>query len=349
MGAAPLRRPGDRRRPSSLVRRPNASDVPHGASPRGLPRANPLASRPTGCGAEAALSSLIARKRLRRACTHVASTNSEDYLRALDRFAKPRDRIGGATIAIRHSLPVRLVMTRFRRSQLTLAMVISSATALRAQAWPAGSVGFDKAIFAKIYIGVGDALAPPYPIQGVRVLLVSAANDTVRLATDGAGATSAFVPRGQYQLVTLDWVSAGGKDYKWNLPLTVAPGMRDMELTAQNAAPLAQPTIAESPGEVETRRTDAMTALTPGESAPKVLAGRRRVVDSSGFVWDVFEQRFSRGAVWGTALTLPTVELLLVFNRDDETRQLDHFPANWRSLSNEELAAWLAKATRTRP
>jgi hypothetical protein len=192
-------------------------------------------------------------------------------------------------------------------------------------------------------------VAPPYPIQGVRVLLVSAANDTVRLATDGAGATSAFVPRGEYRLLTLDWVSAGGKDYKWNLPVTIAPGMRDMELTAQNAAPLAQPTIAESPGEIEPPRTDATTALTPSASAPKALAGRRRVVDSSGFAWDVFEERFSRGAVWGTALALPTVEVMLLFNRDEETRQLDHFPANWRSLSNDELAGLLAAATRTRP
>ena len=240
-------------------------------------------------------------------------------------------------------------MTRFRWSQLTLAMLISSAAALRAQGWPAGSVGFDKTIYAKIYIGVGDALAPPYPIQGVRVLLVSAANDTVRLATDGAGATSTFVPRGVYRLLTLDWVTAGGKDYKWNMPVTIAPGMRDTELTAGNAAPLAQPIVAESPGEIAQWRTVAPVALTPSASPPAAIAARRRVVDSSGFVWDVFEQHFSRGAVWGTALSLPAVELMLVFNRDEETRQLEHFPANWHSLSNEELTSWLAKATRIRP
>lgn len=240
-------------------------------------------------------------------------------------------------------------MIRYRPSQLTLALLIGSSVSLRAQTWPAGSVGFDKAIYAKFYIGVGDALAPPYPIQGVRVLLVSAANDTVRLATDGAGATSAFVPRGVYRLLTLDWVTAGGKDYKWNMPVTIAPGMRDTELTAGNAAPLAQPIVAESPGEIAGWRTGTPVALTPRASPPPAVAARRRVVDASGFVWDVFEQHFSRGAVWGTALNLPAVELMLVFNRDEETRQLEHFPANWHSLSNEDLATWLAKATRIRP
>jgi hypothetical protein len=239
-------------------------------------------------------------------------------------------------------------MMRSRTLLLTLTMSIGSAPPARAQAWPAGSVGFDKAIYAKVYIGVGDALAPPYPIQGVRVMLVSASSDTVRMTTDAAGAAAAYVPRGRYRLLTLDWVGAGGKDYKWNMPLTVAPGMRDIELDADNAAPPAEPIVAESPGQIEMPKSEIAVPI-PAAKPAAAETGRRRVVDSSGFAWDVFEQRFSRGAVFGTALKLPATEVTLVFNRDAETRQLDDFPANWRSLSNDELAAWLAKARRVRP
>jgi hypothetical protein len=143
-------------------------------------------------------------------------------------------------------------------------------------------------------------------------------------------------------------VGAGGKDYKWNMPLTVAPGMRDVELDANNASPPAEPIVAESPGEIEMPKSEIVVPI-PDAKPAVAEAGRRRLVDSSGFAWDVFEQRFSRGAVFGTALKLPASEVTLVFNRDAETRQLDDFPANWRSLSNEELAEWLAKARRDRP
>jgi len=241
-------------------------------------------------------------------------------------------------------------MTLHRTPLLVLAMIVGSVAALRAQAWPAGSVGSDKSIYTKVYIGVGDALAPPSPVQGVRVLLVSAANDTVQLTTDAAGATHAYVRRGVYRLLTLDWVSAGGRDYKWNMPLTIAPGMRDLELTADNAATAPNPVVAEKLSDMGLRGPATTTvAISNGETARSWVATHRRIVDDSGFAWDVFEQRFSRGAVWGTSLALPAVELTLVFNRDDQTRQLDHFPANWRSLANDELAALLATARTVRP
>ena len=240
-------------------------------------------------------------------------------------------------------------MTRFRTLLLTVTMLAAFGPALRAQAMPAGSVDFDKAVYAKVYISVGDALTRPYPIQGIHVLLVSASNDTVRLATDGAGATSAYLPRGTYQLSTLDMVSAGGKDYRWNIPMTIAPGMGDVVLTAQNSSQLGAPTFAVSTGEVSKSPSGATIAVQPPPKPPVEYVGRRRVVDQSGFVWDVFEQEFGRGAVWGTSLALPSAEKMLVFNRDEETRQLEQFPKNWHSLSNDELAEWLAKAKRVRP
>ena len=72
---------------------------------------------------------------------------------------------GPQAITPRHPLPVRSIMTRFRWSQLTLATMIGSATALPGQTWPAGSVGFDKAIYAKFYIGVGMRSRLPIPFK----------------------------------------------------------------------------------------------------------------------------------------------------------------------------------------
>jgi hypothetical protein len=240
-------------------------------------------------------------------------------------------------------------MARAHTLALALLASIGSAPILQAQALPAGSVDLDSRVYAKVYISVGDALAPPFPIQGIPILLVSASNDTIRLATDGAGATRAYLPRGSYHLLTADMVRAGGKDYRWNIPIIIAPGMRDVVLTAQNSAQLGSPTFAVSSGEVAIPSTGAKIAVPPPERPPVEYAARRRVVDSSGFVWDVFEQEFNRGAVWGTSLALPDSESLLVFNRDEETRQIAQFPKNWHSLPNDELAQLLEKAKRVRP
>jgi hypothetical protein len=228
-------------------------------------------------------------------------------------------------------------------------MILAQASALRAQAQRAGNVSLDKTVYAKVYVNVGDALAPPLPIQGIRILLVSATGDTVHLETDGAGATSAYVPRGKYQLLTLDLVNAAGKYYRWNVPVNVSPGMDEVVLSEGNAAKLGSPTFAVSTGEVSTPPSGATITVPPPQPSPVEYAARRRVVDMSGFVWDVFQQEFSRGAVWGTSLALPKSEQMLVFNREEETRQLEEFPTNWHSLSNDELAKLLAKAKRVRP
>lgn len=239
-------------------------------------------------------------------------------------------------------------MIRLRTIAAVPLMAFAGTCMLHAQAQRAGNVSLDKTVFAKVYVDVGDALAPPMPIQGIHVLLVSAAGDTVHLETDGAGATSAYVPRGKYQLVTLDMVNAAGKSYRWNVPVTVAPGMGEVVLSEGNAAKLGS-TFTVSAGEVSTSGTGATITVPPPEPPPTEYAARRRVVDMSGFVWDVFQQDFSRGAVWGTSLALPKSEVLLVFNRDEETRQLAEFPKNWHSLPNDELAQLLAKAKRVRP
>jgi len=238
---------------------------------------------------------------------------------------------------------------RVRLAQLSplAVLLICGAPALSAQSRHAGNVGPDKRIFTKIYISVGDAAAPPYPIQSVSVLLISESNDTVRLTTDGAGATTRFVPRGRYRLVTSDWVSTAGMDFKWSMPVDIAPGMRDIVLSESNAF-RPNPIVAESPGELGIPETPRGTP-TVSANAPTVPGAARMLTDSAGLAWEVFEEHFLESAVAHRYLPLPTNRVVLLFNNDTETRELQTFPANWRSLSNSELAALLAKATRIRP
>lgn len=226
-------------------------------------------------------------------------------------------------------------------------LFIGGAHSLFAQSRAAGNVGPDKRIFTKIYISVGDAAAPPYPIQSVSVFLISEADDTVRLTTDGAGATTRFIPRGRYRLTTSDWVSTAGKDFKWSMPIDIAPGMHDIVLTESNAFK-PDPIVAESPGELSLTETPHATP-TVTANAPTIAGATRTVTDSAGLAWQVFEEHFLESAVAYRSLPLPENRVVLLFNNDSETRELASFPANWRSLSNRQLAALLLQATRIRP
>lgn len=229
------------------------------------------------------------------------------------------------------------------------AMLTGSAGAACAQqALPAGLVGPDKKIYTKVFVFVGDATLPPYPIQDVHVLLLSPAGDTVSLLTDGAGASTAFVPRGPYRLVTLDWVGTGGRIFKWNLPVKVAPGMGDIVLDESNSMPEANPIVAESPGELGLPSAALSPKPPVSAVAPYAYGSRRIFHDSDGLPWEVYEENFVQSAVAHRDLPLPDQKAVLLFNNDAQTRELTPFPANWRSLPDTELSLLLAKATRVR-
>lgn len=240
-------------------------------------------------------------------------------------------------------------MKTSRLAFIGIAMLIGTAGAARAQqALPAGLVGPDKKIYTKVFVFVGDATLPPYPIQDVHVLLVSPDGDSVALLTDGAGASTAFVPRGSYRLVTLDWVGAGGRNFKWNLPVKIRPGMGDIVLDESNAMPEANPIVAESPGELDLP-SKAISPKPPVHAVAPYAYGARRIFhDSDGLPWEVYEEEFVQSAVAHRDLPLPDAKVVLLFNNDAQTRELSPFPANWRSLSDADLSVLLAKATRVR-
>lgn len=240
-------------------------------------------------------------------------------------------------------------MTRSLFAFIGAAILISTAGAADAQlALPAGLVGPDKKIYTKVFVIVGDANLPPYPVQDVHVLLVSPASDTVALLTDGAGASTAFVPRGPYRLVTLDWVGTGGRIFKWNLPVKVAPGMGDIVLDESNSMPEANPIVAESPGELGLPSAALSPKPPVSAVAPYAYGSRRIFHDSDGLPWEVYEENFVQSAVAHRDLPLPDQKAVLLFNNDAQTRELTPFPANWRSLPDTELSLLLAKATRVR-
>jgi len=232
---------------------------------------------------------------------------------------------------------------------LGAAIVVGTASAANAQVLPAGLVGPDRKIYTKVFVFVGDAASPPLPIQDVRVLLVSETSDTITMITDGAGASMDFLPRGPYHLLTLDWVTAGGRNYKWSMHVTIALGMGDIVLDQTNAEGEANPIVAESPGELGLPGQAVAPKPPVRAVAPYPYGARRIFADSAGLPWEVFEERFLPSAVAHRDLPLPDEKVVLLFNNDAETRELTQFPPNWRSLSDTELAAWLAKATRIRP
>lgn len=245
--------------------------------------------------------------------------------------------------------PHGVFMTKSFFALVGVALLIGSARTADAQALPAGLVGPDKKIYTKVFVLVGDGASPPLPIQDVRVLLVSQTSDTITMITDGAGASMEFLPRGPYRLMTLDWVTAGGRNYKWSMPVTIAPGMGDIVLDETNAEGEANPIVAESPGELGLSDQAVAPKRPVRIAAPYPYGARRIFTDSAGLPWEVFEEHFLPSAVAHRDLPLPDEKVVLLFNNDAETRQLTQFPANWRSLSDSELAAWLAKATRIRP
>lgn len=232
---------------------------------------------------------------------------------------------------------------------LGTAFLIGTSGAVDAQqALPAGLVGPDKKIYTKVFVFVGDATLPPYPIQDVHVLLVSPDGDSVALLTDGAGASTAFVPRGPYRLITLDWVGTGGRTFKWNLPVKIAPGMGDIVLDETNAMAEASPIVAESPGELGLPSGTVSPKPPVDAVAPYAFGSRRIFHDADGLPWEVYEEKFVQSAVAHRDLPLPDAKVVLLFNNDTQTRELSPFPVNWRSLSDTGLSLLLAKATRVR-
>ena len=240
-------------------------------------------------------------------------------------------------------------MTKSFFSLVGAALLIGGAGAIQGQALPAGLVGPDKKIYTKVFVFVGDAASPPLPIQDVRVLLVSETSDTITMITDGAGASMNFLPRGSYRLLTVDWVTAGGRNYKWSMPVNIAPGMGDIVLDESNAQGEASPIVAESPGELGLSDRSVAPKPPVNAVAPYPFGARRIFTDSAGLPWEVFEEHFLPSAVAHRDLPLPDEKVVLLFNNEAETRELAQFPTNWRSLPDSELAAWLAKATRIRP
>jgi len=218
-------------------------------------------------------------------------------------------------------------------------------TAARAQVIPSGALSPDgKRRLAKVYLRVGDAARLPFPLRGVRLLFVGAAADTFELVTDGAGDASAYVPAGDYRLVTRDLVTWEGRSYRWILPVTVGPAMRDVVLTVANAVPQPAPTT------MSAGMGDAALSARGGVVPERpVITARRSIEYPPGVRWEVLEEAFGAAALMGTDLPKPHRVTALLFNRLDDWRQLDSYPANWRELPDSALVSLLQRARRMQP
>ncbi len=247
--------------------------------------------------------------------------------------------------------PLRVSPLRRAIAYAVVSVVVLASTA-RAQLFASGTLAIDGRVFTRVYVVLSDSVTPYHPAVDVAILLVSAQGDSVVMRTDAGGSALRYLVPGEYRLVT-PVVTWRGRQYAWNLPVHVRSGeLRDVVLTPRNStAPL--PTLARVPAAPDSAaRDDVHVAVSTGGVQPERLFapdGRRLVIDGDDVLWEVFEEDFSRAAVSGSALPLPSRLHTLVFYRETETRQLDDYPADWLRLSNARLLTCLERARRVSP
>ena len=155
--------------------------------------------------------------------------------------------------------------------------------------------------------------------------------------TDDAGGTTALVSAGRHEAVTIEPVWWHGRRLTWKVPFDVHAGMATILLTERNATVADSSRAVIATGEVAPapRSRMALPGTLPTPVALRVPRGNRVFIGMDGAVWEVFEQALG---VRSDSLSA------LMFIREHQTRQLDAFPRDWRSLSDAELADLFAKA-----
>lgn len=156
--------------------------------------------------------------------------------------------------------------------------------------------------------------------------------------TDDAGGTTALVPVGPHEAVTVEPVWWHGRRLTWKVPFDAHAGMANVLLTERNAVVVDSSHAVIAAGEVAPppvpRVVVAGKLSTP--VAMRLPRGARVFIGVDGAVWEVFEQDLR--------LEPGDPRRALMFTTEHHTRQLDAFPSDWRSLSDAEIADLFAKA-----
>lgn len=142
------------------------------------------------------------------------------------------------------------------------AALASPATAqLRADA---GVVLPDGRVVTKIFVTLGDASQPYYPVARFPLVAYSF-SDSLALATDDAGIVVTGLAPGDYRVVSPAPIDFHGRSYRWSVPVTVREGVSTVNLTAANAAV----TVPVVPTAVS--RLDATVRAAPAPTTARVI------------------------------------------------------------------------------
>jgi hypothetical protein len=111
-------------------------------------------------------------------------------------------------------------------------LTIAGSSAAQTAATP-GQV-IDGKVIVKVYVTLSDEAEPYHPLARFPISL-HGVNGTVRMTTDDVGVVTTALVAGDYRLVSDSAYGWRGRQYRWNLPLTVAPRMDIVDLTSKNA------------------------------------------------------------------------------------------------------------------
>jgi hypothetical protein len=98
-------------------------------------------------------------------------------------------------------------------------------------------------ISVQVNATLNDGIDQYHPVNDLVLTLYRSATDSLQLRADGAGVLRFAIAPGTYRLSTPEPVRWHGRSYRWNIPLTVRPGMEIVNLTVANAT-IVGPAVA---------------------------------------------------------------------------------------------------------
>jgi hypothetical protein len=95
----------------------------------------------------------------------------------------------------------------------------------------------DGKVVVRVYVTLRDDEIPYFPVSGLRIRFLRSASDSVVATTDDAGTITTLLKAGTYRLTSARDVVWKGNRYSWEVPVTVAVGMRPVELHEPTGSP----------------------------------------------------------------------------------------------------------------
>jgi hypothetical protein len=133
--------------------------------------------------------------------------------------------------ATHEEFPMRWMWTLVAAGQLVVSVTGRATTQDLLLATGAQTRG---GIVARIIVKLNRQVATR-ELANYSLILFRSTHESTVLTTDDRGRITMVVPAGEYRLASAAPATSGSGQYTWNVPLRVHPGMKILELTANNA------------------------------------------------------------------------------------------------------------------